>query len=410
MKQNFLKMMTAAAVVVGAAGYASATTQRIYTQPEVDSMTETEQQRLLNLRASGDNSFAFAPGTAVYTGEEGLASHLYVSNDIYAGGSAATQHSTVTTEGHATRMSIAAVSNIITARIDTRTGRSAGSAGNTGELLNVGGNAGSMENKAGIWSRFDYTRINDGTTGGKWNADLFTLAIGGDYKINQKLLAGMALTYGYMNGKTKFNNGKINGDQSFGITPYVNVIATNWLSFDALAGYMRVNKDRSRIQAGTKITGKPNSDRWYGSLAANAHKVVNKMALLGRLGYIYGQDKQKGFNESNGIRYLNQKTTVSRLFTRLQAGYQMNENVMPYLFATYAYDFTLTKAKLVDGGPFAARVGYVKPKKANPHTYGGAAGISVAKGANWTAGMEYGYEQSKKIKTHNGNIRLRYQF
>ncbi len=415
MKKNIVKALTALAVVASASSaFAEGNREgKIYTQAEIDTWTEDQIRFALN------NGARFQAGAWVYQGDAGVAAvagdnsgYVYINGDsVYAGNTAGNQSSLVVTEEKLTRVSIAAVTDIISARLDTRTGRNGGAGSASMSLLDTNGaNGGSAENPFGVWSRFDYTRIDDSTSGGKWDANLWTLALGGDYKFNDRFLAGLALTYGYVTGDTDFNHGKIEGDHAFGVAPYLNVIAANWLDFDAIFGYARVNKDRERTPVGgVKVTAKTDSNRWYGSFAGNAHKTINKFALLGRLGYTYGRDSQDSYTESNGDRYGSQDTTVSRLFIRLQSGYQVSKMVTPYLFVTYDHDFTMTSTGLDDGINNAA-TGYRKPKQDSDNWYGVGGGLSFMGGRNWSGGAEYGYKRTNDINLHNVNVRLRYQF
>lgn len=409
MKKYLLRTMTGLGLVLAGTGAQATKIETVYTQTQVSGWTPDQVAQALAAGAK------FAPGTFVYTKTGTLGSgggYIYVDQDsIYAAGVAANQNSTVVTEVRATQVATQEITNMITARIDERQGRggNAGSANSTN--LFKGGNAGSLENKFAVWGRADWTRIDDNTAGGKWDANLWTLVLGGDYKFHDRMLAGLSFTYSYMHGKTKFNNGKIQGDHGFGVAPYMNVRALDWLDFDAIVGYTRVNKDRSRTAVGTgqKVTAKPHSDRWYATLAANAHHQINRWALLGRLGYNHAQDKQKSFTETNGDRYTSQTVKMNRVFARLQGGYQVNESMMPYLFLTYAYDFTMTKLGLASESANAPL--YQNPEKnRGKHTYGGGLGLSFVKGQNWTGGIEYGYAQAKKVRTHNANLRLRYAF
>lgn len=414
MKKNVVKALTALAVVASATpAFANGNREgTVYTQAELVNWT---QQQLIDAKNAGAR---FQAGAYVYQGDATVApntepfqGYVYIAGDsIYAGNTAGNQSSLVVTEEKLTRVSIAAVTDIISARLDTRTGRNGGSS-SVGILdTNAGVNGGSVENPFGVWSRFDYTRIDDSTSGGKWDASLLTLAFGGDYKLNDRFLAGLALTYGYVSGDTDFNNGKINGDHAFGVAPYLNVMAANWLDFDAIVGYMRVNKDRKRTPVGgTNVTAKTDSNRWYGSFAANAHKVINKFALLGRLGYTYGRDNQDRYTESNGDTYGSQDTSVSRLFIRLQSGYQVSKAVTPYIFVTYDHDFSMTSTGL-DEGINNALSGYRKPKQDSDNWYGVGGGLSFMGGRNWSGGAEYGYKRANDINLHNVNVRLRYQF
>lgn len=401
MKQNILKTVTALSVLLSApSAFAGngALEGKVYTQAEVDAQTADEVAAWANAGAR------FQAG--VYL----KGAYIYIGGDsVYAGNTAGNQSSLVVTEEKITRASIAAVTDIVSARIDSRTGRNGGSS-STSLLDTNGANGGSSEAAFGIWSRFDYTHLDDSTKGAKWDANLLTFALGGDYKFTERFLAGVALTYGHVSGKTKFNNGKIKGDHSYGVTPYMNLVATDWLDFDGLAGYMHTKKKRDRTpKGGTKVTAKTDSNRYFFAFAGNAHKTYNKIAVLGRLGYTYGQDNQKKYKESNGGVYGSQDTKVSRLFARLQTGFLVSEMFTPYVFLTYDHDFSITKHGL-DDGVNNAITGYTKPKQNTSNWYGAGAGVTLASGRNWTGGLEYGFKATKDMKMHNGNIRLRYAF
>src|SRR5690606_11947852 len=113
----------------------------------------------------------FQAGAYVYQGDpnavlngQDFQGYVYIAGDsVYAGNTAGNQSSLVVTEEKLTRVSIAAVTDIISARLDTRTGRNGGAGSTSVGLLdtNAGVNGGSVDNPFGVWSRFDYTRIDD---------------------------------------------------------------------------------------------------------------------------------------------------------------------------------------------------------------------------------------------------------
>lgn len=352
------------------------------------------------------------------------------------GYTAASQNSTVVTEGKvlitASEAQIGMVSSQISHRLDAHTP----AAGNSFSLLpQAGGNAGATDQRGSIWARagIDHMKEDSITRLGGWNANLWSLAIGYDYKFNDKVLAGLALTYSNLNGSTKFNNGSMR-DNAYGLVPYVAFRVSPCFDVDVMAGYSRVNKKRDRgtpssntdnALSGTKATSSPKSDRYFAALFGNLKQRVNHWNLLARLGYMYATDRQKSYTETNGD-LLNLNTgrrsnrsvagltnSVNRVSLRLQAGYQVSKTVEPYAFLTYARDFGVTKMKVPD--TVVTSIGtdstYVSPnKRRSNNTFGGGLGLNANTGGGWTSGIEANYLKSKKFQNIGGMIRVSKKF
>lgn len=392
------------------------------------------------LFVAGDASAAFK----VVNNNNALRPYVYITNAAgnayayaYVEDAAADNHSTVVTERVSTRQTVEAQISLIHSRLADRT-MSGGSAGSkSGELFSLSGsNAGGADGANALWTNGRWDHIKDDTTGGKWDANLYSFALGFDHRFNQRFLAGVAVHYQYMRGDTAFNQGNIR-DHGYGVTPYLTFKATEWLDLDLIAGYSRFTKKRTRTQManipnnngttgiGQKVSGSPKSDRYFASLFANFSHRVQKWDFLGRLGYLHAQDNQKSFTENNGDQYNKLKTKINRLSLRLQAGYKINEMVSPYLFALYARDLTQTKhglASSLDGGQFqggfpgAANGGAATLAIANPeeniskNTWGAGLGLRFNTGKRLSGGLEYQYSANKKVKTNTVNLNVKYKF
>lgn len=361
---------------------------------------------------------------------------------FYVENLAADNHSTVVTERVSTQRTVEAQIGLIHHRLADR-GMSGGSAGsNSANLFSVsGGNAGGMDGANALWANGNWTHIKDDTAGGKWNANLYSFALGFDHRFNQRILAGIAVHYQYKRGDTDFNRGTIR-DHGYGVTPYLAIKATDWLDFDFMAGYSRFTKKRTRTAfstlldaggnvlsaPGTKVNGSPKSDRYFGALFANLTHRVQKWDFLGRLGYLYARDNQKAFTESNTEAYNKLETKLSRLSLRLQAGYKINEMVSPYLFGLYTRDFTQSKNGLQgtfdnqgrgaynDAGGAVVNNPTTPLTVANPedgiskNTWGAGLGLRFNTGKRLSGGLEYQYTQNKKVKTNSVNLNVKYKF
>ena len=361
----------------------------------------------------------------------------YNAGSYYDNSTAATQSSTIVTERRVATVATEAQTNMVLSQISDRLDSNTAPAGTSYSLLpQSGGNAGASDHRGSVWARagIDHMTENNITSLGGWNANLWSLAIGYDYKVNDKVLLGAALTYSNLNGSTKFNNGNMR-DNAYGIVPYVAFKVSPCFTIDAMVGYSRVNKKRDRGTAasntdtalsGTKATSSPKSDRYFASLFGNYKHQVNRWNLLARLGYTYATDRQKAFSEANGTtdivtgtksarQYSSLTNSVNRASLRLQAGYKASNTVEPYAFLTYALDFGATKMKLPD--TFTDALGntndssYVSPNKARSNnTFGGGLGLNANLGNNWGSSIEGSYSQSKKFKNYGGWLRVSKKF
>ena len=338
------------------------------------------------------------------------------------GYTAASQNSTVVTERLVVTVASEAQANAVLSQISDRLDTHTAPSGNSFSLLpQKGANAGASDQRSSVWARvgIDNLRENDVTTLGGWNANLWSLALGYDYKFNDKFLAGLALTYSNLNGTTKFNNGKMR-DNAYGLVPYVAFRVMPCFDIEAMMGYSRVSKSRSRGTAasttdrdlsGAKVTSSPKSNRWFGALYGNYRHHIQKWNLLARLGYLYATDRQKSYTEGGASTrpYAGLNNSVNRVSLRLQAGYKVSNMVEPYGFLTYARDFGATKMSFSSNT--SALVNYVDPNtRRSNNTFGGGLGLNANMGCSWTTSLEANYAQSKKFRNIGGMVRVAKKF
>jgi len=375
---------------------------------------------------------AYSVGDYVYSGGVGI----YVKEgSYYDTTSAAVQNSTIVTERRVATVASEAQANMVLSQISDRleTGGSVG--GSVSLLPTSGGNAGAADQRSSLWARAGYDHMQEDSISsfGGWNANLWSFALGYDYKFNDRVLAGLALTYSNLNGSTKFNNGSIR-DNAYGLVPYVAFRVAPCFDVDLMAGYSRVNKSRTRGTpnaanptqgdlSGPKAKFSPKSDRWFGAIYANYKHHINRWNLLARLGYMYITDNQKSATERGGLVFNaagitdqtigGLTTRLNRLALRLQAGYKANNSVEPYAFLLYARDFGASKIKGVPDSVVANPVGitYTSPNaRRSNNTFGGGLGLNGNLGNNWTTGIEAIYTQSKKFKDYGGMLRVAKKF
>lgn len=399
--------------------------------------------RIFNLRYAKVGialAWVAAVGSAqAYNVGDYLNSVGYVAQGSYLDtASAAVQNSTLVTERRVLTASTEAQTNMVLSQISDRFDSRSHPTGSSVSLLpQTGGNAGAGDNRQSLWARAGYDNLKEDniTAFGGWKANLWSFALGYDYKFNDKVLGGLALTYSNLNGSTAFNRGNIR-DNAYGLVPYLAFKLSPCFDIDVLLGYSRVNKSRDRSTpgftttsglSGVKATSSPRSDRYFGAVFANYKHYIHQWNLLARLGYWYGSDKQKAYNENNGantfnaagtptgttaLRYNSLSTNLSRLSLRLQAGYKASPQVEPYAFLLYALDMGASKMKIQDTiTSNTAGLSMISPnKQRNNNSYGGGVGLNACLHSGWTAGFEAAYLRSKKFQDWGGQLRIAKKF
>jgi len=348
----------------------------------------------------------------------------YVQEGSYLDTESATvQNSTLVTERRTATVAVEAQIGMVQNQIAARLGDRPMSQASYSLLPQSGGNAGAGDHRGAVWASAGYNNIRESNINsfGGWNANLWSFALGYDYKFNDKVLAGLAVTYSNLNGDTKYQKGNIR-DNAYGFAPYVAFRVTPCFDIDLMAGYSRVNKKRDRRTAartvqliapdtinalanldGPVTSSSPKSDRYFAAIFANYKHHVDRWNLLGRLGYMFLTDNQKAFNETNvgqlrPTNYASQRVSVNRLSLRLQAGYRATTAVEPYAFLIYARDFSATKIKNIqEDSTNAAKASLTSPNRRRGNdTYGGGLGLHTHLAPNWTGGLEASYTRSTK--------------
>jgi hypothetical protein len=371
-------------------------------------------------------NFGFAKLGIVIAGvaAAGSAQAAQSAGSYYDNGyTAASQNSTVVTEREVATIASLAQADMVLSEISGRLDSNVTPSGSSFSLLpQKGANAGASGQRNSIWARvgIDNMREKNISTLGGWDANLWSLAIGYDYKFSDKFLAGLALTYSNLNGTTKYNNGKMR-DNAYGLVPYVAFRVMPCFDIEAMVGYSRVNKSRTRGTAastadtalsGEKATSSPKSNRWFGALYGNYRHHIQKWNLLARLGYLYATDRQKSYTEGGASTqpYAGLTNSVNRVSLRLQAGYKASHTVEPYAFLTYARDFGATKMNFSNASTLGDP-NYVDPNtRRSNNTFGGGLGLNAHLGCSWTTGLEASYAQSKKFRNIGGMVRVAKKF
>lgn len=218
----------------------------------------------------------------------------------------------------------------------------------------------------GVWAQGGYTRSENSFNAGsnndmRFKGDIWVGLVGADYRINQRVLVGVAGGYQHVDINTTFNSGNYK-QFGFGVNPYAAIALNQTFFIDVSGGYWWLDNESSRSSNAVKADY--NSTRWSLGANLNAGHAVNNWRLLGQVGYIYTSSKSDAYFERGTGAVATQiaGATVNIGQGRVggSVGYALG-NVTPYAMARVEHNFTQPKITLnsgVGGQPKENRTGY----------------------------------------------------
>lgn len=285
-----------------------------------------------------------------------------------------------------------------TASVDQRFGMAAG---NTPAQWNFWGSVNSDKNKYDRGVYFD--PASNASHSNTSNTNVTNAVVGGDYQLTPTIALGVSAAFDSSSGNALASNrtaGTSNASASntsgYTVAPYIGwQINQDW-SLDATLGTGSVKLNT------TEVTGKANRT-FYGANLSYA-KWMGNWQLSGKGSYLHGEEKYGNLTSGAGVLLAGTGVTnkIDQMRIGGQAGYWVNDNVMPYFGLTYASDVgrsTTSTASQI--GTDIGRTAWVYSLGANFYSITNSitGGISY----NQEAGRTY-----SKISNLMGNINFRF--
>lgn len=241
------------------------------------------------------------------------------------------------------------IANVIAPRSSVRTHKPSISL--DADEYGMGISAGDSEQKFGIWANFAITDSKDDrllyttNSGGQRiftpsnsRLDLYNYIFGMDYKITSNIVTGVALSYENMDGTTGYNSGDIESD-GITVSPYFAASIGDFFSFDLTAGYSWIDIEQTRTDNDRKISSSPESKRIFFAANTNLYHSISNWNLTGNVGYLYAEDEQDAFKESDGTTVSSSTTKYGQITAGGEISYVITR-AEPYLSIAYEYDTT----------------------------------------------------------------------
>lgn len=281
----------------------------------------------------------------------------------------------------------------------TQTAKRAGGAGFADS--GTGASAGNGEQRFGVWSNFAGTGFNEDQSAIQSSGQIYTFMLGGDYKFNNWVIAGLSAGYERQSIDTQFNNGTWDANGAV-VSPYVVVqLIPKQLFFSGSVGYVGNSIDLTRNNGA--ITGDTSGNRYFTSGTLMGNLDYGKFNIRPQIGAMYMKQDIDGYTETGTGATTAPETTVhfGRFTVGSQVGYNIG-NVQPYALAAYQYDF---KYDVPTVG-----AGQVQPTAyKNSALVGG--GLLFVLSQRFSGGLQFASEVGKTdYISYTGQGTIRYEF
>ncbi len=212
--------------------------------------------------------------------------------------------------------------------------------------------AGEGEYSRAVWGSYSHSWVNNDWTLLKSRSTMHTGIFGGDIKIGDNALAGMAFSYQSNDGTTSFNNGSINS-ASYTFTPYGAIsFNDNRFVLDLMTGFGGSDTDTSRNFGISK--GKYGGQQWMLATHATFSQPSGPWLLSVKGGWTSSYGWSDTFTESDGTGNAAQVAQLGEISIGTRASYSFGA-FEPYIGLTFAYDPILGPSTIAASGDNLSR-------------------------------------------------------
>ncbi len=198
-----------------------------------------------------------------------------------------------------------------------------------------------------VWGHGSYTSVDNdyvsGSTDSRYDGDVWGYNIGVDYRVAENLTTGVSLGYSDTELTTTFNNGTYD-EAGWVFSPYAIYSPIAGLNLVVEAGYGMGDIDVTRSNG--SISGKTDSDLWYGALSASyRYRPVDEtpLSVSPSLAVLAARKTVDSYTESGGTAVGETRSNTRQVKPAVEMAYDVYQGSLtlsPFVEAGMTYDFT----------------------------------------------------------------------
>jgi len=199
-----------------------------------------------------------------------------------------------------------------------------------------GGDPNDPMQRIGVWLDGGYSRIDDRTPNGAFDARVYTTLAGADMVIGDRLVLGAG--FGYEYGDTSFRSqpGDRESDTYTGLA-YAAYVLDDVFTLAAQASIGRAGNDIDQLQLGQRVSGDFDSRRYLAGAQLLARQGVGDWEFVGTAGYTYAKESFDSYVASNRQLVSPEATRVGLFRLSGEVSHYFG-SVAPYLGVSWDYD------------------------------------------------------------------------
>jgi hypothetical protein len=271
--------------------------------------------------------------TGVYRASDvGNGSNYLYRYEQCTGGHTANANGTVVTAQATLRAATQQLSGLISSRVAAAAAGNGVAVSANGFSASTGVASGGHADKLAVWTSGKYTNVHDSNTATAFQGEIYTILVGADYKLNDRLLVGLSGGYEDADLDTAFNkNNQTNEEGSleasgWTVAPYASYQVDEIFSVQLSGGYSMLDYDSVRFEAANdeRVTGSTDSTRYFVEVGGSGRYAIDDWRLRGGLSYFYAREEKDSFTESDGTAQADLNTNLGQIRANTELGYVWN--------------------------------------------------------------------------------------
>jgi hypothetical protein len=211
--------------------------------------------------------------------------------------------------------------------------------------------AGGLPKNWGMWADASNLWLNDTQPGANFTGHITTGLVGVDYLLNDRILVGFAAGYEGIHLDTGFNAGTLRSN-GFTTALYGGYVLSPYQNIDFEFGHTGIDYNEMHEAAGSLAgAGSFGASRWFSSGDFNNKQVIGNWQFTESLGYLYLNEVQDQFVETNGSPVASSTIYLGELRAKGIVGYLIPMpwgSVTPYGLARLEYDPIRSAAPVIN--------------------------------------------------------------